>query len=289
MTGHLLVRFLLLSYTLSPELSSYFADEDAEGSDDYESTSYSESSEEDELDAEERAGPNSPDEDADARVEAAIEGDFDRLIQNIREAGDGSSAGVLSRMWDVNLEEREAEFRDDLRAASGVGKIKKKVCTLAISRCAVASSQGQRGRRRGIVLSPEVRALIGEGNQAYVDVNIPETIRIMQEVIRIEPRAASAWSVLAQCYDDMNEKRKALQLRIMAAHLNHDADEWAELAQHSRSLGYNQQALYCYGKIYHLDPTNVTALWDRAFLAKEIGDLKIVRAFIYSRVWQKAA
>ncbi|CDO69335.1 hypothetical protein BN946_scf184746.g16 [Trametes cinnabarina] len=248
-------------------------DEDAEGSSDYESTSQSDESGGTSSDEEAVAGPSrshepraqgaqSQDADAEeAQVEAAIEGDFDRLIQNIREAGDGSSSGMLSKMWDINLEEREAEFKDDLRAASGVGRTKKK-----------------RGRRRGPVLSQQVRALIGEGNQAYVDANIPETIRIMQEVIRIEPRAAAAWSVLAQCYDDLGERGKALQLRIMAAHLNHDADEWAELAQHSRTLGYNQQALYCYGKIYHLDPTNINALWDRASLAKEIGDLKTARS-----------
>lgn len=55
----------------------------------------------------------------------------------------------------------------------------------------------------------------------------------MQEVIRIEPRAAQAWSVLAQCYADMNEPQKALQLRIMAAHLVHDAEEWRRLAEQS--------------------------------------------------------
>ncbi|KAI0372638.1 TPR-like protein [Pilatotrama ljubarskyi] len=249
-----------------------FIDEDAEGSSEYESSSESEESSEDEAIAGpsdihgRRAQGNSSTqareaEAEDARVEAAIEGDFDRLIQNIRDAGDGTSSGMLNKMWDMNLEEQEAEFKDDLRAASGVGRAKKK-----------------RGRRRGPVLSQQVRALIGEGNQAYVDANIPETIRIMQEVIRIEPRAAAAWSVLAQCYDDMGERGKALQLRIMAAHLNHDADEWGDLAQQSRALGYNQQALYCYGKMYHLDPTNVNALWDRASLAKEIGDLKTARS-----------
>lgn len=99
----------------------------------------------------------------------------------------------------------------------------------------------------------------------------------MQEVIRIEPRAVSAWSVLAQCYEDMKEHQKALQLRIMAAHLRHDADEWDRLARQSRELGYNQQALYCYRKVYSLDPNNVDALWDRASLAKETGDLKTAR------------
>ncbi|KAI0642215.1 TPR-like protein [Trametes meyenii] len=252
------------------EQSWVSSDEDAEGSSDYESSSDSEGFTDIEMPGvhgvqgthivESSTGSQGVDAE-DVHVEAAIEGDFDRLIQNIREAGDGSSSGMLSKMWDMNLEEREAEFKDDLREASGVGKKKAK-----------------RGRRRGPVLSQQVRALIGEGNQAYVDANIPETVRIMQEVIRIEPRAAPAWSVLAQCYDDMGERQKGLQLRIMAAHLNHDADEWGELAQQSRALGYNQQAIYCYGKMYNLDPTNVNALWDRASLAKEIGDLKTARS-----------
>jgi hypothetical protein len=45
-------------------------------------------------------------------------------------------------------------------------------------------------------------------------------------------------------------------------------------------MGFNQQALYCYGKVYGLDPSNLNALWDRAALGKEIGDSRTVRAFI---------
>lgn len=85
--------------------------------------------------------------------------------------------------------------------------------------------------------------MIGDGNQAYVDSNIPETIQIMQEVIRIEPRAASAWSVLAQCYADLNEPQRALQLRIMAAHLRHDSDEWDRLATQSKFVPFVQLPL----------------------------------------------
>ena len=59
-------------------------------------------------------------------MEASIEGDFDRLIQNIREGADGSSSGMLNQMWNINLEDREAEFRDDLRLASGIGAAKAK-------------------------------------------------------------------------------------------------------------------------------------------------------------------
>ncbi|KAI0696177.1 TPR-like protein [Cytidiella melzeri] len=176
-------------------------------------------------------------------------------------AGDHTGAGALTKVWDFDMRDREAEFKDDLREASGVGRRR----------------GGKPGRRKGVVLSQQVRALVGKGNQAYVDNNIPETLRIMQEVIRIEPRAASAWSVLAQCYEDLGEGEKALQLRIMAAHLHQDPEEWERLAHQSRQQGHHQQTLYCFRKLCQLDPDNVGALWDRASLAKEVGDLRTAR------------
>ena len=123
-----------------------------------------------------------------------------------------------------------------------------------------------------------MRALLGDGNQAYVDADLPAAIRLMSEVIRIEPRAASAWTVLAQCYADLNMPAPALQLRIMAAHLRRDPEEWIRLAQQSRGNGAAQQALYCYAKAYAADPDNVAVLWDRAALAREVNDLRAARA-----------
>ncbi|KAF8812960.1 TPR-like protein [Phlegmacium glaucopus] len=206
------------------------------------------------------AESNGPEPGSDAEQE--IEGDFDRLVKKIRlrDGSTSSSTGLLTKDWDFDIEEKEAEFKDDLRAASGVGRKKRK-----------------KGRVAGPILSHQVKSLIGDGNQAYVDNDLARAIGIMQEVIRIEPRASAAWTVLAQCYEDMNESQKALQLRIMAAHLRHDAEEWDRLARESKEHGYNQQALYCYRKVYSLDPSNVDALWDRASLAKEIGDFRTAR------------
>ncbi|KAJ7634784.1 TPR-like protein [Roridomyces roridus] len=195
-----------------------------------------------------------------SNAEMQIEDDFDRLINNIR-INEDTSGNMLSKHWDFNTQDQDAQFRDDLRAASGIGKRRKK---------------GERAV--GPSLSFEVRSMIGDGNQAYVDGNLPEAIRVMLEVIRIEPRAASAWSVLAQCHEDMKQDQQALQLRIMAAHLRHDADEWERLARQSKELGYNQQALYCWGKQSRLDPANVNAQWDRASLARDMGDLKTTRS-----------
>lgn len=75
--------------------------------------------------------------------------------------------------------------------------------------------------------------MLGEGNQAFIDDDIPKAVQIMQEVIRIEPRARAAWVVLANIHERDNPE-KALQLRIMAAHLQHEADDWLTLARESR-------------------------------------------------------
>ena len=77
-------------------------------------------------------------------------------------------------------------------------------------------------------------SLIGEGNKAYLDGNFQEAIRVMMEVIRIEPRAESAWNLLVTCYRTMDDKPKALQLSIMSAHLKHDSEEWYNLATESK-------------------------------------------------------
>ncbi|KAJ6622252.1 hypothetical protein B0H10DRAFT_2014932 [Mycena sp. CBHHK59/15] len=185
------------------------------------------------------------------KTEAELDGDFERLVQNIKLNEDPSSAGILSKEWDFEIHEQDG-FLENLRAASGVGRQRRKGA-----------------RRAGSALSFQTKAMIGEGNQAYVDGDLSTTIRIMLEVI--------PWAVLAQCYDDQMEPLKALQLRIMGAHLKNDADEWDRLARQSKELGYGQQALYCWGKGYNLDPNNVGALWDRAILAKELGDLKTTR------------
>jgi general transcription factor 3C polypeptide 3 (transcription factor C subunit 4) len=98
----------------------------------------------------------------------------------------------------------------------------------------------------------------------------------MQEVIRIEPRAASAWSILIACYRDLGHIDKVLQLGIMSAHLNGDYAEWFRLGEESKKRGFINQALYCYRKASMLDPTIPDADWERAILAKGIGDLRTV-------------
>lgn len=158
-----------------------------------------------------------------------------RLIDSIRKTDGPQGSGVLSQAWDLSVND-EDDWRDELREASGIGRRRKKiVCTLSPHLVTwITNNNAQRKRNNGPVLSQQVKGMVGEGNQAYVDGRIQDAIRIMQEVIRIEPKAISAWAVLANCQADMGLHDKALQLRIMAAHLKHDPERWYELAQQSR-------------------------------------------------------
>jgi general transcription factor 3C polypeptide 3 (transcription factor C subunit 4) len=83
-------------------------------------------------------------------------------------------------------------------------------------------------------LSQEVKFFLGQANAAYASGDRAEAIKIFQDVIAIEPGVASAWSTLALCHEEVGEEGRALQLRIMAAHLAGEVDTWVELGLKSR-------------------------------------------------------
>ncbi|KAL1699651.1 hypothetical protein EV121DRAFT_295947, partial [Schizophyllum commune] len=80
-------------------------------------------------------------------------------------------ASGLAHDWDQQLEAQNATFRDDLKAASGIG----------LKRANKGKGKGKRAPRTGPTLSHQVRALLGDGNQAYVDADLPAAIRLMSE------------------------------------------------------------------------------------------------------------
>lgn len=65
-------------------------------------------------------------------------------------------------------------------------------------------------------------------------------MKIMQEVIRVEPRAESAWCVLAHS----GNSERALLMRVMAANLSNDPEEWGALAERRRYVAYCAYIIY---------------------------------------------
>ncbi|KDQ11782.1 hypothetical protein BOTBODRAFT_113883 [Botryobasidium botryosum FD-172 SS1] len=164
--------------------------------------------------------------------------------------------------WRFSInEDAERDFAQELRETSGVGKRK-----------------GRRGKNRSEpVLSQEVRDQMKQAVQTYLAAEYEKAIPLFREIIRIEPGLGEAWNMLASCHAEQpgdDQKALAVQLNIMAAHLNPDAAVWKSLGAQSRDMGNLQQAIYCFRKVISMDPGDVDAMWDRAFLLKQVGDLR---------------
>ncbi|KIJ35458.1 hypothetical protein M422DRAFT_262228, partial [Sphaerobolus stellatus SS14] len=168
-----------------------------------------------------QAGPSdaayTQDREAETNAEKAIEGNFRRLVDNIKANRKASVPPALSKAPVPS-------------ALSGMCRLRnQKGLKFRRNSERRLELHGPRGQPQ---LSQQVKALLGEGNAAYVSQNIPEAACLMKEAIRIEPRVPAAWATLALYYQD-EQPEKALKLKIIRAHLVHDVDLWLSLGSES--------------------------------------------------------
>jgi len=161
----------------------------------------------------------------------------------------------------------EVAFEQDLRGAAGFKRKKIRDSSGAVRRAP-----------REQTLAAPVAALLSEANFAYVEYDLPKTISKLEEVIKLEPAVRSAWATLALCYDELGEPEKAMQCRIMQAHLtSRPIDLWVELASGSQAKGYYQQAQYCLSKAISSSREKdrvdvIDIMWERCKLFEEMNE-----------------
>lgn len=149
----------------------------------------------------------------------------------------------------------------------------RKGCVLLLLLIARDLDTAQGGRNRQPLISTEVQALLGQANLAYVSAEREKAIEILQEIIRIEPGIIQPWETLSAIHTELHEAEKALQFRVIAAHLQpKNVENWKDIASVSRQHGLLSQAIYCYTQASRADRDDVDALWDRAFLHREMGN-----------------
>ncbi|CEP19103.1 hypothetical protein [Parasitella parasitica] len=119
-------------------------------------------------------------------------------------------------------------------------------------------------------LSDEVKRIMGQANGLYVQREYGSALDILQKVIEETPQAYPAWNTLGLVHEELGNTEKSLQFRMTAALLTNDNDLWKELAQKSIECDATRQAIHCFSKVISNDPSDVDALWDRAFLYKRL-------------------
>jgi general transcription factor 3C polypeptide 3 (transcription factor C subunit 4) len=113
------------------------------------------------------------------------------------------------------------EFDNNLALTSGIG----------ISR--LKASAKKKALAGEIKLPDEVKRQLGEANSLYIARDYGSAIDILQDIITHHPHAHPAWNTLGLVHEELGNKPKSLQLRMVAAHMCNDAHLWKELAQKS--------------------------------------------------------
>ncbi|KAI8638433.1 hypothetical protein BD408DRAFT_24153 [Parasitella parasitica] len=150
------------------------------------------------------------------------------------------------------------EFDNNLALTSGIG----------LSR--VKGSIKKRITAGEYRLSDQVKRIMGQANGLYVQREYGSALDILQKVIEENPQAYPAWNTLGLVHEELGNTEKSLQFRMTAALLSNDNDLWKELAQKSIECNATRQAIHCFSKVISNNPSDVDALWDRAFLYKQL-------------------
>ncbi|KAL7327548.1 transcription factor TFIIIC subunit tfc4 [Mucor circinelloides] len=204
------------------------------------------------------------DDDADSLEEWMEEDGDDEMVDDDEiTALLNNSAEQRSKLKTGDLDEfqREMEeFDNNLALTSGIGLNRLKGST---------KKRITAGEYR---LSEEEKRVLGQANGLYIQKDYGSALDLLQKIIKENPQAYPAWNTLGLVHEELGNTEKSLQFRMTAALLTNDNDLWKELAQKSIECNATRQAIHCFSKVINNDPTDVDAIWDRAFLYKQLDE-----------------
>lgn len=116
---------------------------------------------------------------------------------------------------------------------------------------------------------------MGDATLAFVESKELEAISILEEIIQIEPGAMQAWTLLRNCFLELKQEYKAIQVGIIVALMSSRPNAlWVELAQDSKSKNLFQQALFCFNEAIKSDKKDLESMWNRAEILEQLGQNK---------------
>lgn len=170
-----------------------------------------------------------------------------------------------------NDSDEELVFRNALREATNF-KVKKR-SNKTRKRGGLAAL---RRRIRRTELDPEVKLLLSKANEAFVNNDLDNALKLYSQVIQMDKNNFSAYKTLGEIYRMKNDLNKCSNIWLLAAHLNpKDVEFWKTVAEISVELGHFKQGIYCYRRaITASGGKDYDAIFARACLYREIGKFK---------------
>lgn len=171
-----------------------------------------------------------------------------------------------------NDSDEEFVFRNALREARNF-KTKSQKNQTKKKRGGLAA---MRRRMRRTELDPEVKLQLSKANEAFVNNDLDNALRLYSEVIKMDKNNFSAYKTLGEIYKMKNDLNKCSNIWLLAAHLNpKDVEFWKTVAELSVELGHFKQGIYCYRRaITASGKKDFDSIFARACLYREIGKFK---------------
>ncbi|ODV58375.1 transcription factor TFIIIC subunit TFC4 [Ascoidea rubescens DSM 1968] len=153
-------------------------------------------------------------------------------------------------------------FKNMLRSA-GNFKVKSK------KKSKNARGSGQRPRKER-ELEPEVRMLLSQANEAFVQGDMEKAEKLYLDVIKLDAKCYSAYKTIGDIYKQKGDLEGCCNIWFVAAQNNpRDAQFWSNVGELSKELGFHSQAIHCYTRAIWADPKDHKAIYNRALIYKE--------------------
>lgn len=141
--------------------------------------------------------------------------------------------------------------------------------------------RGKRGPAKPEEPSPEFTALQNEAMRVFIEEqDNPKAMRLVQQAIGVNPEFYSAHALLSEIYFAQGEDQQAINALYLGAHAApRDPDIWQGVADACLRLTTVdretalRQALNCFRRILDVDENNHDALFQRAAIYHEMGNL----------------
>ncbi|KAL2539019.1 tetratricopeptide repeat (TPR)-containing protein [Forsythia ovata] len=133
----------------------------------------------------------------------------------------------------------------------------------------------KKGRRKGSKrkVDSELTRKLGDATLHYAHGRYEEAISVLNEVIRLAPNLSDPYHTLGLIYNEMGDKKRALNFYMIAAHLTpKDASLWKPLITWSIEQDNKRQANYCLTKAITADPEDLNLQIHRASIYVELGE-----------------
>ena len=122
--------------------------------------------------------------------------------------------------------------------------------------------RGGGGVMKPLPIKEEARIYYYLAQQEYEKGDLPSSVVMVEEAIKLDPNSKLPYVLLDTIYSDLGDSEKALKAKVAAALLDKNKDDWIDIARISVEQGQLDQAALFYGRAIELDESDYQTMYE---------------------------